>query len=93
MGVMTAGVHHTRSSRAIRNIVFFLDRQGIDIRSQSDDRRSRFGRFDDIGDNAALSRGYSMRNLGGVKLFAEIIRGREFFTAKLGVPMEVTANL
>jgi|HubBroStandDraft_3_1064219.scaffolds.fasta_scaffold96875_2 hypothetical protein len=90
--VMTTRVHHSRFSRTVGDIAFLLDRQGIDIRSHGDDWRPGNGRFDDIRDNTALPWGYLMRNPSGGKLFAEIIRRREFFTAKFGVPMEVTPD-
>jgi hypothetical protein len=90
---MTTRVHHSRFSRTVGDIAFLLDREGIDIRSHRDDRRPGSGRFDDVRDDPALPCGYLMRNPGGGKLLAEIIRRREFFTAKLGVPMEVTPDL
>jgi hypothetical protein len=91
--VVATRVHHSRFSRTVGDIAFLLDRQGIDICSHRDDRRPGSGRFDDVRDDPALPCGYLMRNPGGGKLFAEIIRRREFFPAKLGVPMEVTPDL
>lgn len=93
MRVMTTRVHDTRSARTVGDITFFLDRQRIDIRSHSDDRRPVIGRLNYIRDDTALARCQPMRNPGGSKLFAQIIGCRKFFAAEFGVPMEVTADL
>ena len=90
MRVMTARVHHAWSSRSVRNIAFFLDRQGIDICSHRDHRRPGSG---DSTISVMMPRfpvANPMRNPGGGKLFAQIFRRREFFAAELGMLMEVT---
>ncbi len=93
MRVMTTRVHDTRSARTVGDITFFLDWQSIDICSHSDDRRPVIARLNYFRNDTALPRSKPMRNSGGGKLFAQIIRCRKFFAAEFGVTMEVTPDL
>src|SRR5271166_4065858 len=81
MRIVTTCVHDPGFSRTVRDLILFLNWEGIDIRPNSYDRRSRIRRLDDVRDDTALSWSNLMRNLCGGKPFAQISCGSELLPA------------
>jgi|ERR1700758_1224065 hypothetical protein len=93
MRIVPTSMHDARRSRTIRNLVFFVDRKGVDICANGNYRRFGVGRFDDIRDDTASSRRNSMMNTGSCKPSTQIVCGGEFLAAQFGVPVEMASYL
>jgi hypothetical protein len=93
MRIVPTSMHDARRSRTIRNLVFFVDRKGVDICANGYYRRFGIGRFDYVRDDTTPSCRNPMRNSSGCKPSPQIVCRGEFFAAQLGVPVEMASYL
>ena len=80
---MSAGMHDARDFGLIWKVIFFFDRESVDIRAERD-ARAGFLTFDD-SDRAGSGDAVHQRNSQGVQSVADVVGGVCFLEGELRV--------